>query len=557
MSNDLSTARARGLAAASAALVVAAGLIGAGCSSSSSSSPSTLACPSKRGATVTGTAPAATGQPAAGWTQPDADLASTRYVASGITSANVAKLGVAWTMPLTMNTSHTDGAYASTPVIVNGVVYVQDLDSNVYAISLATGKVLWTHHYGSLNGGPDGVNVVGGVVYAATATAAVALDAATGTQLWSRTLTGNDHEGIAIAPGYNNGTVYVSTVPANVTTQYGPGGQGILWALNARTGAPEWSWNEDQNLWGNPGVNSGAGLWYAPSFDAQGNIYLGVGNPGPVFGTNGYPLGSSRPGPDLYTDSVVKLSPAGKLLWYYQLTPHDLYDWDLQNPPVLTTANGRPVVVDGGKAGIMIELDAQTGKLLWQRPVGGHDGHENDGVLTEHATPTSHDPLPANYCLEPSLYGGMLTQLASNGSTTFAAVNDFALPATPAGFTGSAASVIKALYAAVGEMVAVNQDTGAVIWDTPLPSSPYGAATVTNDVVFTTTFKGYLYALDATTGAILFKTPMSSGSNAPVAVDGDYVIAGAGAAALGTTQRNMIIAYKLGATGKLSGVVGP
>src|SRR5579863_613038 len=577
MSNDASTVPARGAArpmrwrshrersggssprgpvAASAALVVAAGLIAVGCSSSGSSGPSALACPSKRGAAVTGTAPAATGTPAAGWTQPDADLASTRYVASGITSANVTKLGVAWTMPLTMSTAHTDGAYATTPVIVNGVVYVQDLDSNVYAVSLATGKVLWTHDYDSPNGGPDGVNVVGGVVYAATATAAVALEAATGTQLWSRTLTGNDDEGIAMAPGYNNGTVYVSTVPANVTTVYGAGGEGILWALNATTGAPEWSWNQDQDLWGNPGVNSGAGLWYTPSFDAQGDIYLGVANPGPVFGTAGYPLGSSRPGPDLYTDSVVKLSPAGKLLWYYQLTPHDLYDWDLQNPPVLTTANGRPVVVDGGKAGIMIELDAQTGKLLWQRPVGGHDGHENDGVLTEHATPTSHDPLPANYCLEPSLYGGMLTQLASNGSTTFAAVNDFALPATPADFTGSAASVIKALYAAVGEMVAVNQDTGAVIWDTPLPSSPYGAATVTNDVVFTTTFKGDLYALDATTGAMLFKTPMTAGTNAPVAVDGDYVIAGAGAAAPGTRQRNMIIAYKVGATGKLPDTVG-
>ena len=166
------------------------------------------------------------------------------------------------------------------------------------------------------------------------------------------------------------------------------------------------------------------------------------------------------------------------------------------------------------------------------------------------------DPLPANYCLEPSLYGGMLTQLASNGSTTFAAVNDFALPASPTGFTGSVASQVQALYSAVGEMVAVNQDTGAVIWDTPLPSSPYGAATVTNDVVFTTTFKGYLYAFDATTGAILFKTPMSAGSNAPVAVDGEYVIAGAGAAALSSAQRNLIIAYKLGATGKLPDTVG-
>ena len=558
MSNRASTVGARRPAMAGAALVIAAGLIAGGCSSSSSSSKSstsTLACPSKRGAAVTGTAPPATGRPAAGWTQPDADLASTRYVTSAITSANVSKLGVAWTVPLTMNTTHTDGAYATTPVIVNGVVYVQDLDSNVFAISLATGKVLWTHDYNSPNGGPDGVNVVGGVVYAATAKAAVALDAATGAQLWSRTLIGNDHEGIAMAPGFDNGTVYVSTVPANVTTVYGAGGQGILWALNAKTGAPEWSFNQDQNLWGNPGVNSGAGLWYTPSFDAQGNIYLGIANPAPIFGTKSYPLGSSRPGPDLYTDSVVKLSPAGKLLWYYQLTPHDLYDLDLQNPPVLTTANGRPVVIAGGKAGIMIELDAQTGKLLWQLPVGGHDGHENDGVLTEHATPTSHDPLPAKYCLEPSLYGGMLTQLASNGSTTFAAVNDWALPASPTGFTGSVASQVQAFYKAVGEMVAVNQDTGTVIWDTPLPSSPFGAATVTNDVVFTTTFTGDLYALDATNGAILFKTAMSAGTNAPVAVDGDYVIAGAGSA-VSSTQRNMIIAYKLGATGKLPDTVG-
>ena len=560
MSKGARTTSGRGPVAAGAAFVVAAGLIAGGCSSSStSSSPSTLACPSKHGPAVTGTtasAPAATGRPAAGWTLPDADMGSTRYVASAITSANVSKLGVAWTVPLTIPTTRTDGAYATTPVIVDGVVYVQDLESDVMAISLATGKVLWRHDYSSPNGGPDGVTVAGGVVYAATNSAAVALDAATGAQLWSRTLIRNDHEGIAMAPGYDHGTVYVSTVPANATVgQYLPGGEGILWALNAKTGAPEWSWNQVQNLWGNPGVNSGGGLWYTPSFDAQGNIYMGIANPAPIFGTKKYPLGSSLAGPDLYTDSVVKLSPAGKLLWYYQLTPHDLYDWDLQDPPVLSTANGRPVVIDGGKAGILIELDAQTGKLLWQRPVGGHDGHENDGLLTEHATPASRGLLPAKYCLEPSIYGGILTQLASNGSTTFAAVNDLALPATPADYTGSATSVFEAVENATGEMVAVNQDTGAVEWDTLLPSSPYGAATVTNDVVLTTTFKGYLYALDATTGAILFKTPMSAGSNAPVAVDGDYVIAGAGAA-LSSTQRNMIIAYKLGATGKLPDTVG-
>jgi glucose dehydrogenase len=560
MSKRVRTTGARRLAVAGAAFVVAAGLIaacsGSSSSSSSSSSPSTLACPSKHGTAVAGTAPAGTGRPAAGWTLPGADLANTRDVASAITSANVSKLGVAWTVPLTISTTRTDGAYATTPVIVNGVVYVQDLESDVMAISLAAGQVLWRHDYNSPNGGPDGVSVAGGVVYAATNSAAVALDAATGAQLWSRTLIGNDHEGIAMAPGYNHGTVYVSTVPANATVgQYLPGGEGILFALNARTGAPEWSWNQVQDLWGNPGVNSGGGLWYTPSFDAQGNIYMGVANPAPIFGTGKYPLGSSRPGPDLYTDSVVKLSPAGKLLWYYQLTPHDLYDWDLQDAPVLSTANGRPVVIDGGKAGILIELDAQTGKLVWQRPVGGHDGHQDDGLLTEHATAASRGLLPAQYCLEPSIYGGILTQLASNGSTTFAAVNDLALPATPAGYTGSEATVIADIGKATGEMVAVSQDTGTVDWDTLLPSSPYGAATVTNDVVFTTTIHGDLYALNATTGAILLKTPMSAGSNAPVAVDGDYVIAGAGAA-LPPAQQNMIIAYKLGATGKLPDTVG-
>jgi alcohol dehydrogenase (cytochrome c) len=105
-------------------------------------------------------------------------------------------------------------------------------------------------------------------------------------------------------------------------------------------------------------------------------------------------------------------------------------------------------------------------------------------------------------------------------------------------------------------MVAVNQDTGKIEWDTRLPSSPYGAATVTNDVVFTTTFHGDLYALDAATGAVLLKTPLSAGSNAPVAVDGGYVSAGAGTP-LSSTRRPMIIGYKLGATGKLPDTVGP
>jgi alcohol dehydrogenase (cytochrome c) len=248
---------------------------------------------------------------------------------------------------------------------------------------------------------------------------------------------------------------------------------------------------------------------------------------------------------------------AGKLLWYYQLTPHDLYDWDLQNSPVLTTANGQQVVIDGGKAGILIELNAQTGKLIWKLPVGVHSGPQNAGLLTENATPTSRIPLPATFELEPGVFGGVESQLATNGTTVFAAVNNLAVPMSVKGVTDSSTAFEAAIAKATGEMIAVSQDTGKVIWADQLPSSPYGAATVTNNVVFTTTYSGYLYAFNAATGAILLKTPLSSGSNAPVAVDGDYVIAGAGVPSLSKSQHALIIAYKLGAKGgKLPSTVG-
>jgi alcohol dehydrogenase (cytochrome c) len=495
--------------------------------------------------------------PAAGWTLPGGDLANTRDVASAITGSNVSTLGVAWCVPLqstgVRGAAGLGDGYATTAIVVNGVVYLQDLESNVMAIKLATGTILWRHDYNSVNGGPDGVSVVNGVVYAATNEAAVALSAATGRQLWSRVLIGNDLESIDMAPGYNDGTVYVSTVPVSAKGEYLGGAKSTLWALNATTGTPQWSWDEVQNLWGNPSVNSGGGLWDPPSFDSQGNLYIGIANPGPIGQAGwpkGYPWGTSRPGPDLYTDSIVKLSPHGKLLWYYQLTPHDVFDWDLQNSPVITTANGQAVVIDGGKAGILIELNAQTGKLIWKLPVGVHAGPQNAGLITENATPASRIPLPTTFRLEPGVFGGVESQLASNGTTTFAAVNNLALPLNLNGLAESYQAYTASIPKATGEMIAVNQVTGKIEWDDQLPSSPYGAATITNNVVFTTTFSGYLYAFNAATGAILLKTPLSAGTNAPVTIEGDYVIVGA-ANALAKGQRPLIIAYKLGATGKL------
>ena len=106
------TGPGRRSAVAGFSLLLAAGLAVGGCGGSSSSSTAVSACPTKAGKAVTASSPLppATGKPAAGWTLPGADLANTRDVASTITSANVSKLGVAWTVPLHTSLSHTDGA---------------------------------------------------------------------------------------------------------------------------------------------------------------------------------------------------------------------------------------------------------------------------------------------------------------------------------------------------------------------------------------------------------------------------------------------------------------
>ena len=493
------------------------------------------------------TAPAhATSAPTT-WSLPGADLENSRDVGGSINASNVSTLGVAWTVPITAHGAF--GAYATTPVVANGVLYTEDLDSKVQAIDLTSGKVIWTHKYNSPNEGPNGVTFANGDLYGATNRAAFALDAATGKQLWTRTLIRNAKEGIDMAPGYDDGTVYVSTVPGNTNTFYAGNGQAVLWAIDASTGATKWKFDEvPANLWSSAhkNINSGGGMWNPPTFDTQGNLYIGVSNPAPFTGSAKFPWGSSRPGPDLYTDSIVKLdAKTGKPIWHYQLTPHDIYDYDLENSPILATANGRQIVIDAGKAGIVVAVDRQSGKLVWKRSVGVHNGHGKDNLLAEKG---SFAKLHIPETVEPGDLGGVESQLASNGTTLFAAVNNLPWRYKSQGLTGISPAV--PFNKGTGEVVAVNEATGKVQWDHKLPSSAYGAATIANNVVFTTTFDGTLYALSENTGDVLWKTKLSAGTNAPVGVVDDTVIT-AGSFPSGRRQRALIIAYRLGATGKL------
>ncbi len=546
------------------ALIAAVGLL-AGCGGSSkkssSSSSSTTAAPTSsstsaqtQATTTSSTTTAAPSSAAAGWTQYNGNLAGTRDVMSSINSGNVNKLGVAWKVPIT-GKPQAFGNFAASPVIVGGVAYFQDLQSGVWAIKLSTGKLLWNTKMNSPNVGPDGVNVVGGKVYGATNSKAFALSAATGEQLWSTKLVRNGNEGIDMAPAVNNGTVYVSTVPGNgVTGFYVGDGVATLSAIDAATGKVKWKWNEvPTSLWGNKKVNSGGGQWQPPTFDSAGHLYLEVANPAPFVGDKSYKgkktyaNGSSRPGPNLYTDTVDELNPTtGKLIWHYQLTPHDIHDWDLNNQALITTVNGKEAIISAGKAGIAIANDAQTGKLLWKTPVGKHNGHDNDGLLTEYSA-TGHGKVKEPpYTTLPGELGGVETPYASDGTTAYFPVLNLGVLSKT-----QAANGTTNYNSGTGVMVAIDQDTGKIKWQHHFSSGLYGAATVSNDLVWTTSFDGTLWALNKSTGAVVWHTKLPAGTNAPLAIDGDYVVTGAGFPQ-GKNQAAMFIAYKIGATGSSS-----
>jgi outer membrane protein assembly factor BamB len=518
-------------------------------SMSSSTSTATSSATTTSGATTTSpSAGSSTSAAAAAWTQPNGDLAGTRDVQSSINSSNVNQLGVAWKVPIT-GKAYAYGNFSTNAVVVGGVVYFQDLASGVYAVKMSTGKVLWHTQLHSENIGPNGINVADGKVFGATVTNAFALSATTGEQLWSKKLTRNAGEGIDMAPAIHDGTVYVSTVPGNAKGFYEGNGVAVLWAMDAATGKMKWKWNEvPYSLWGNKKVNSGGGQWQPPTFDSAGHLYLEVANPAPFVGDKSYPgkkvypWGSSHPGHNLYTDSVVQLNPAtGKMIWHYQLIPHDILDWDLNNQAMITQANGKEIIISAGKAGIAIANDAKTGKLLWKDKLGKRNGHDNDNILSLHHEYSKLKKTP--YTQLPGNIGGVETPYATDGTTAYFSVNLLAAKI----YSQSKFSIGNAA-AAPGEMVAIDQATGKIKWQHHFPHTSYGAATVSNDLVWTTTFDGTLWALNKDTGAAVWHHKLPAGTNSPLAVDGNTVVLGAGFPE-GAGQKPEIVAYQIGATG--------
>jgi alcohol dehydrogenase (cytochrome c) len=218
----------------------------------------------------------------------------------------------------------------------------------------------------------------------------------------------------------------------------------------------------------------------------------------------------------------VKLDArTGRLEWYYQLTPHDLYDWDLQDPPILLDSAGRRLVAIAGKGGVVLALDAATGRVAWRRPVGIHNGHDHDGV---YAMKGEYARLRTPATIYPGLLGGVIAPMSTNGSELFVpVVNHSATVASPS-------EVTERSRVSTGELVALSVRNGEVAWRRKLRGPPFGATEAVNDIVLATTFKGELLAFDAADGRELWGAQLPDGTNAGLTAAGNTLLVPAGLA---------------------------
>jgi outer membrane protein assembly factor BamB len=442
------------------------------------------------------------------WTSANGSVASQRAVtATELDAKTIPRLKVRWRFRLHANVT-AFGAMTSNPIIRGNTVYLQDSSSSVYALDVRSGKLLWKHAIDAPNDGPNGLTISGSRLYGATDTTALALDATTGRLLWSRRLANQHEQFVGIAPIVDRGRVYVST------QGFPPGGRGVLYALAATTGRIVWRFQTIKEPWAHPESSGGGGSWYAVSIDERGNVYAGIANPGPWGGSRAAPNGGSFPGPALYTDSLVVLAGlTGKLLWYDQVTPHDVRDYDFQVSPVLASVGARRVVFGAGKGGRVVAWDRAAHTRLWSRAVGTH----------------LHDlgPLPAqptSVC--PGLLGGVETPMAYAGGRLFVPVVELCSQESA---VASRSAFARSPAQGKGTVYALAAATGKTVWQRQLGSAPFGCATVARDAVIVPTYDGRVTAFATADGRTLWHTQLPAGNNSCPTVGKDVLVIAAGA----------------------------
>jgi acido-empty-quinoprotein group A len=481
------------------------------------------------------------------WPTYNGDYSGRRYSPlKEIDAGNVKNLGLAWTHQVNPGSGPSSGIKA-TPLLVDGVLYFTEPD-HAWAVDARSGRELWHYKWESQGGihiGNRGVGIYHDWLFFETPdNHLISLEAKTGKFRWSVVIADLAQE-------------YFST-PAPIVIRnhviVGVGGDsldvpGYLESRDPETGAVQWHWNTEPRP-GEPGsetwpdkdaMEHGGGMtWNPGTYDPDLNlIYWGTGNPNPVH------AGASRKGDDLWTCSIVALNPdTGKLVWYYQVSPHDTHDFDATQTPVLFDAiyKGKPrkLLAQASRNGFFFLLDRTNGEHLVTRPyidVTWADGINKKGQPIE-------DPKK-----DPQTSGALATP-ASGGSTnwfspsydpstglfyvnTTQSYSLYYLTDTsprPEGYAGRDSGVW-----AQCSLKAIDPQTGKVRWThpyTPLHHTGAGILSTAGKLLFTGDPDHHFVAFEPGTGRILWHVGLNGNvSNGPITYELDghqYVLVASG-----------------------------
>jgi alcohol dehydrogenase (cytochrome c) len=309
------------------------------------------------------------------WTTYHGQMGGNRYsTVDEINTKNVGKLAPKWTFTI------PDAARLEvTPIVIGGVMYVTAANE-AFALDAGSGRRIW--HYrrprtkGLAGDAAAGINrgaaVSGDRLFMVTDHAhIIAINRFTGAMLWDTEMADYRQNYGATAAPLAVGDLVISGVSGG-----DEGIRGFVAAYDAATGKEAWRFwtvpargEPGSETWKGKDIEHGcAATWLTGTFDASlDTLYWPTGNPCPDYD------GAERIGDNLYSDSIIALDPkTGTLKWHFQYTPHDLWDWDAQQPPVLVDAdwNGTPrkLLLHANRNGFFYVLDRTNGEFLLAKP---------------------------------------------------------------------------------------------------------------------------------------------------------------------------------------------
>jgi alcohol dehydrogenase (cytochrome c) len=471
-----------------------------------------------------------------------------------ITPANVGRLASQWTF-----TTGLTGKFESTPLVIDGTLYVTGQMNNAWAIDARTGREIWRYQRtlppqtdlrvccGMVN---RGFAVRGDRLFMTTLDAhVVALDRQTGKVLW-------DVEMADSRLGYA-GTGAPLVVDDKIIVGVAGGEfaiRGFLDAYDAQTGKRVWRFwtvaapgEPGGDTWlGTSWERGGGPTWITGSFDPELNlVYWGAGNPNPDF------WGADRKGDNLYTNALIALdATTGKLRWHYQFTPFDEHDWDSNHVPVLAdlTIGGRPrkVVMVANRNGFFYVLDRVTGQFLNAKPFVRQTWAKEIAPNGRPVEIPDQRPSSTGTLTCPDLYGGTNWMSPSYDPAaglffvTAREVCQIFISSSPrAGYTSGQYTMggrtQRGPEPGWGALRAIDPVTGERKWELRHPTPSWGGVLSTaGGVVFSGTNEGDVFAVDSRTGRELWRAPLGAQVYAaPMTFmlgDRQYVVIGAGGA---------------------------